>query len=210
MSSILCRPNSQISAENCYETQITASYRDNAVDYLDKVGAVLKDSGVTITRAAHEGNPAEQIISLAEGDANTLIAMVTHGRSALGRRVLGSVTDNVIHGASNPLLVVHARDEGKSIPDAKLETLVVPLDGSSLADQVLPNVAALASTLNLKVILVRVTASSDDYYRYVDISSAAGMNTERFDEYARKAEAQAASYLSQVKESLTQKGVSSV
>ncbi len=193
-----------------FETQLTASYRTSAVDYLEKAGAALKRSGVTISCEAHEGNAADQIINLAEVDANTMIAMVTHGRSGLGRWVMGSVTDKVIHGASNPLLIVHAQDEANSIPDAKLETLVVPLDGSALADRVLPHVIALATTLNLKVILVRVTASVDDYYRYVDISSAAVMNTDRFDEYAREAEAQAASYLSKVKESLTQKGVSSV
>ncbi len=190
-----------------YETQITASYRDNAVDYLQKAGTDLKNSGVSITCTAHEGNPAEQIIGEAEGDSNTLIAMVTHGRSGLGRWVLGSVTDKVLHGTSNPLLITQAKDAAS---DAVLENLVVPLDGSALADQVLPHVTALASTLGLNVILVRVTASAEDFYRYVDISAAAGINTEQFDEYARESEAQAASYLSQVKETLLQNGVSSV
>ena len=68
-----------------FETQITASYRDNAVDYLEKAGADLKNSGVSFTCEAHEGNPAEHIINQAEADSNTLIAMVTHGRSGLGR-----------------------------------------------------------------------------------------------------------------------------
>ena len=85
-----------------------------------------------------------------------------------------------------------------------------PLDGSALADKVLPHVTALASAMGLNVILVRVTASADEYYLYVDVSSAADINTDRFDAYAQEAEDPAASYLSQVKENLLKNGVKSV
>ena len=193
-----------------FETQLTSNYRDNAVDYLEKTASSLKSSGVTISCEAHESNPADQIINQAETNSNTLIAMVTHGRSGLGRRVLGSVTDKVLHGASNPLLITHAQEEGQAPTEATLENLVVPLDGSALADKVLPHVTALSSAMGLNVILVRVTASADEYYFYVDISSAAGINTDRFYAYAQEAEVPAARYLSQVKENLLKNGVKSV
>ena len=193
-----------------FETQLTSNYRDNAVDYLEKTASSLKSSGVTISCEAHESNPADQIINQAETDSNTLIAMVTHGRSGLGRWVLGSVTDKVLHGASNPLLITHAQEEGQAPTEATLENLVVPLDGSALADKVLPHVTALSSAMGLNVILVRVTASADEYYLYVDISSAAGINTDRFYAYAQEAEVPAARYLSQVKENLLKNGVKSV
>ena len=193
-----------------FETQLTSNYRDNAVDYLEKTASSLKSSGVTISCEAHESNPADQIINQAETDSNTLIAMVTHGRSGLGRWVLGSVTDKVLHGASNPLLITHAQEEGQAPTEATLENLVVPLDGSALADKVLPHVTALSSAMGLNVILVRVTASADEYYFYVDISSAAGINTDRFYAYAQEAEVPAARYLSQVKENLLKNGVKSV
>ena len=193
-----------------FETQLTSNYRDNAVDYLEKTASSLKSSGVTISCEAHESNPADQIINQAETESDTLIAMVTHGRSGLGRRVLGSVTDKVLHGASNPLLITHAQEEGQAPTEATLENLVVPLDGSALADKVLPHVTALASAMGLNVILVRVTASADEYYLYVDISSAAGINTDRFYAYTQEAEVPAARYLSQVKENLLKNGVKSV
>jgi nucleotide-binding universal stress UspA family protein len=193
-----------------FETQLTSNYRDNAVDYLEKTASSLKSSGVTISCEAHESNPADQIINQAETDSNTLIAMVTHGRSGLGRWVLGSVTDKVLHGASNPLLITNTQEEGQAPTEATLENLVVPLDGSALADKVLPHLTALASAMGLNVILVRVTASADEYYFYVDISSAAGINTDRFYAYAQEAEVPAARYLSQVKENLLKNGVKSV
>jgi nucleotide-binding universal stress UspA family protein len=193
-----------------YETQITASYRDNAIDYLQKAGSGLKQSGVTITADAHEGNAAEQIINEAEKDPDTLIAMVTHGRSGLGRWVLGSVTDKVLHATTNPLLIAHAQDEASVNPQPTLKNLIVPLDGSPLAGRVLPHVEALVPALGLNVILVRVAASSDDYYRYVDMSMGAAIDTSRFDEYSHQAEAEAATYLEKVKEQLSGKGVTSV
>ena len=193
-----------------FETQLTSNYRDNAVDYLEKTASSLKSSGVTISCEAHESNPADQIINQAETESDTLIAMVTHGRSGLGRRVLGSVTDKVLHGASNPLLITHAQEEGQAPTEATLENLVAPLVGSALADKVLPHVTALSSAMGLNVILVRVTASADEYYFYVDISSAAGINTDRFYAYAQESEVPAARYLSQVKENLLKNGVKSV
>ena len=193
-----------------FETQLTSNYRDNAVDYLEKTASSLKSSGVTISCEAHESNPADQIINQAETDSDTLIAMVTHRRSGLGRWVLGSVTDKVLHGASNPLLITHAQEEGQAPTEATLENLVAPLVGSALADKVLPHVTALSSAMGLNVILVRVTASADEYYFYVDISSAAGINTDRFYAYAQESEVPAARYLSQVKENLLKNGVKSV
>ena len=123
---------------------------------------------MTITADAHEGNAAEQIINEAEKDPNTLIAMVTHGRSGLGRWVLGSVTDKVLHATTNPLLITHAQDEASANSHPTLKNLIVPLDGSPLAGRVLPHVETLAPALGLNVILVRVAASSDDYYRYIE------------------------------------------
>jgi nucleotide-binding universal stress UspA family protein len=193
-----------------FETQLTSNYRDNAVDYLEKTASSLKSSGVTLSCEAQESNPADQIINQAETDSDTLIAMVTHRRSGLGRWVLGSVTDKVLHGASNPLLITHAQEEGQAPTEATLENLVVPLDGSALADKVLPHVTALSSAMGLNVILVKVTASADEYYFYVDISSAAGINTDRFYAYAQESEVPAARYLSQVKENLLKNGVKSV
>ena len=191
-------------------TRITASYRTSAETYLAKAKADLKDSGLNITTDAREGNAADQIISQAEKDPNTLITIVTHGRSGLGRWVLGSVTDKVLHGASNPLLITHAQADGSSPSSVSLKNLIVPLDGSPLADQVLPHVEALAPALGLNVILVRVTASADEYYRYIDMSMGAGIDTGRFEQYAKEAEEEAATYLQKVKTQLDAKGITSV
>lgn len=190
-----------------YDTQISTSYRDNAVDYLERIGAPIRNTGVSVSCAAHEGNPAGHITNEAEKTPNTLIAMVTHGRSGVGRWVLGSVTDKVLHGSTNPLLITHAREEAAESSEVVLKNIIVPLDGSPLAEQVVPHVEAMAQALELNVILVRVTASQEEYYRHLEVPMA---NTYRYEEYAREAAAGAARYLQQMTEKLNQKGISSV
>ena len=71
----------------------------------------LSGLGVPIFIAAPEGDAAVQIIAEAGREPGTLIAMATHGRSGMPRLVMGSVTNRVLHAATDPLLVVRASSE---------------------------------------------------------------------------------------------------
>ena len=81
--------------------------------------------------------------------------MATHGRSGLNRFLLGSVAEKVLRGTVNPLLLVRATGEAKSDGEATLKSIIVPLDGSELAESVLPMVAGVAKKLDLEVVLFR-------------------------------------------------------
>ena len=52
------------------------------------------------------GDPAETIIETTGGSYDSIVAMATHGRSGLGRWILGSVTDKVVRTSESPTLVV--------------------------------------------------------------------------------------------------------
>jgi len=64
----------------------------------------------------------------------------------------------VLNGANNHLLLVRASEQGKTDGDAALKTVVVALDGSPLAEKVLPHVADLAKKMKLKVVFIRAYA----------------------------------------------------
>jgi nucleotide-binding universal stress UspA family protein len=104
------------------------------------------------------GSPADVIVKKAAADANTLIVMATHGWSGFQRWLLGSVTDKVLHGSSNRLFLVRAGADGKAEGQAVFRTVIVPLDGSELAEKPLLEVADLAKTMNLHVVLMRAYA----------------------------------------------------
>ncbi len=85
-----------------------AAVRD-AEDYLGRVVRRLKDRGVgPVESHVWYGPPAAAIVEAAEVMQADLIVMSTHGRSGLGRLILGSVAESVLRGTRTPILVVRA------------------------------------------------------------------------------------------------------
>jgi len=138
-----------------YVDVIEADMKGNGLAYLKKVAASFNEPSM-VHPLVEVGKPAELIIDKAAIQTGTLIAMATRGRSGIQRWLLGSVADKVLHGAANPLLLVRANEESKTGGGAALNTVVVPLDGSPLAERVLPHITALAKRMKLEVVLVRV------------------------------------------------------
>jgi nucleotide-binding universal stress UspA family protein len=99
--------------------------------------------------------------------------MTTHGRSGINRWLLGSVADKVLHAAANPLLLVRAKEKAEKVDVAPLKQVLVPLDGSALAETVIPHVAELARQLGLEIVLLRIfgvptPVFAEDYGPYVE------------------------------------------
>ncbi|MPZ75385.1 MAG: hypothetical protein GEU77_02575 [Deltaproteobacteria bacterium] len=140
----------------------------NSAEYFDHLAKTF--SGCSVKFTVERGRPEEVIIDKATADKKTLIAMATHGRSGVSRWLLGSVTEKILRAVGNPLLLVHAPEGAKTEGEASLKSVAVPLDGSRLAETVLPEVAALVKALDLKVVLVRAyslpvaTYSGEDFY----------------------------------------------
>lgn len=67
------------------------------------------NDGISIETRLVWGNAADQIVKLAESEHFELIVMSTHGRSGLGRFLLGSVAEQVIRHAPCPVLAVRAK-----------------------------------------------------------------------------------------------------
>ena len=109
-----------------------------------------------VTGAVERGEPAAVIVDCAKGDPTCLIAMATHGVSGMRRWLLGSVASKVVQTATNPLLLMRPVENSAPLTHIGLGSLLVPLDGSSLAEIVLPQIASLARKINLKVHLLQV------------------------------------------------------
>lgn len=124
--------------------------------YLDSAANMLAGLGVTATTVAATGDAAEEILAYATDNACDLIAMSTRGRSALRRGLMGSVTDAVVRASNVPVLAVGPKSvEGKDL-DGAIRSVAVPLDGSEMAEAILPHVEKLAQLLSLEVVLLRV------------------------------------------------------
>ena len=50
--------------------------------------------------------------------------------------MMGSVTDNVLHHTKNSMLIVRGQGKADPEPDIELETIIVPVNGSRMGEQV--------------------------------------------------------------------------
>jgi nucleotide-binding universal stress UspA family protein len=80
-----------------------------AEEYLDGVKAALARRGIRkVETSVWYGPPASAIVEAAGVAKADLIVMTTHGRSGLGRLILGSVAEAVLRGTSTPILLLRS------------------------------------------------------------------------------------------------------
>lgn len=122
--------------------------------YLDRVAATFPDIAVeTVVRV---GDPLDEITYLVEGLDQPLVVMASHGRTGLRRHVIGSVTWRVVHSITSPVVVVKAGKEG-TVLDGPVQRVLVPLDGSALAESALDVVTDIFGEDLTELHLVRVS-----------------------------------------------------
>ncbi|MFP4623929.1 MAG: universal stress protein, partial [Gemmatimonadota bacterium] len=93
-----------------HEEHIEAVERQSK-EYLDDVARRLEARGVDVADTLlRSGAPAAVIEEVARHTAE-LIAMATHGRGGVQRLLLGSVSDKVLRGGTQPLLLLRPDEE---------------------------------------------------------------------------------------------------
>ncbi len=124
-------------------------------DYLQKMSKHLDGLGLKSRLVIGQGSVPEEIVATAKDYQANLLVMSTHGRSGIGRLLVGSVASQVIRTSSLPIVLVKpgTREQSESHLFGKL---LVALDGSTVAEQVLPFTQAMASHFESEVILLSV------------------------------------------------------
>jgi nucleotide-binding universal stress UspA family protein len=110
-------------------------------------------------RTSDDGPVAKCLVAEAARDGG-LICIASHGRSGVGKALLGSVTERVLRLSDQPVLVVGPDFE--PVPALEGERLVVCLDGSPFAERVIPLATAWADRLGMKPWLVEVVSPEAD------------------------------------------------
>ena len=96
------------------DAQVRVIHR--AQEYLEKLEEQLSVRNIDIKPHAPYGDAAEKILEVCRRHDIDLIAMSTHGRSGIGRWLLGSIADKVVRHSEKPVLLLRARntDAGSS------------------------------------------------------------------------------------------------
>ena len=128
--------------------------------YLDKIQARLQKSNVRIRTDVLEGLVAEGITEYAQSRGMKLIVLSSHGRHGLTQWGISSVTQKTILSAQTSLLIVRAH-AGELTEALVYRNILVPLDGSQRAENVLPTVTQLANFHKSQIHLVQVVQTPE-------------------------------------------------
>jgi len=118
-----------------YEQAIRAESEEGTA-YLHEVRQRALADLPDVETSVRIGGPDEVVLDVADEIGAAAIAMVSHGRSGLKRALLGSIAERIVHHATVPVLVVRAPTEDP-LPPPSLDRILVPLDGSMLAERAL-------------------------------------------------------------------------
>ena len=147
--------------------------------YADRLQSEL---GIAAKTAVFEGDPAVVLADEAVRRGASLIVMTTHGRGGFTRAWLGSVADELLRRSPVPLLIVRPVDAeedqasgiaagsgglGGVVNPAEVSVsptespypfhrILIPLDGSSLAEEILETAIALGIPGETSYVLLRV------------------------------------------------------
>jgi nucleotide-binding universal stress UspA family protein len=126
----------------------------NASRYLEHEATHL-GADITATTTVLEGPAEDELADYLEASTAELIVMATHDRSRIERLLNRSVTAQVMRNTTKPIFVVHA---GRSdvAPSLDIDRILVALDGSPFADQILAHAAELATLMKAELTLLTV------------------------------------------------------
>lgn len=137
--------------------------RDRELSALYMLAAECRElTTATIVTALEDGPIADVLQAYAARVAPDLIVISSHGRHGIARFSLGSVTDSLIRNAHIPVLVVKPEPSylNPHAPD-RFSQMIIPLDGSTLAEEIVAPAVRLAKLEQAEIILLQVLSSQD-------------------------------------------------
>jgi nucleotide-binding universal stress UspA family protein len=166
--------------------------------YLGRLAERAKANGIRTATYVASGPVAQGLDMLTRELDADLLVMSTHGRSGVSRFMLGSNASATIQLATRPVLML--RPQALAAGETPQVTKVlVPLDGSGFAEQVLPWVQTFANVSNAEMILLAVPE--------VPEPALYGAMREAVEELRERAEANSRRYIQGVAKQLQEMGV---
>jgi nucleotide-binding universal stress UspA family protein len=136
-------------------------FRDEETAYLELVAARIQSEFCgTVDWTLLDGSVVAAICARVEAAPAPLVVMSTHGRTGIRRAWMGSVANGLLRHSSAPVLMVRPQGETSvtngASPDGPFANVIVALDGSTFAEQVIPHAASVATASNARLLFIRV------------------------------------------------------
>ena len=131
--------------------------RTREMEYLENLGNRIATPQLQIKAEVLSGGVVPALLDAAELANAYCVILTPHQRGAIARFFLGSTAMEFIRESKVPVLVVHPKEgEVNLLQKPQVRHILVPLDSSPLAEQVLPYAADLAKTFGASIELLLV------------------------------------------------------
>jgi nucleotide-binding universal stress UspA family protein len=137
--------------ESLHSFQAAKSYLENLTTEL----GTTFSNGCTVKAEVIAGDEAKDLVETINAENVALVVMTTHGRSGFKKLIMGSVATGILQKVNCPVVVLRPNDDLNNAP-AKIERIVVTLDGTVESELILEPVLELAQELKAKINLIRV------------------------------------------------------
>ncbi len=177
------------------DAELHSRAREHERTYLQTLAERLAlPSDVPVTVVNPDGPVVPTLLQYATANAIDLIVMTTHGRGGLARAWLGSVADALIRHSATPILLLRPQQDAPTMQTAPVfRQVLIPLDGSSLAEAVLEPALTLGRLTAATYTLVEVVAPM-----IIGASIPGALEPWVDQEWTQQRRAEAATYLQQV------------
>jgi nucleotide-binding universal stress UspA family protein len=139
------------------------SVRRKEADYFAEVQARLNPTGVPVSAELLDGSVIASLADYARAQRPSWVVMMSHARGPVARFFLGETATEFVRKSPCPVLLVHPASGPADLaaaPDAR--HVLVPLDGSPLAERMVGPAAEFARAIGADVTLLTVLAGVSD------------------------------------------------
>lgn len=106
-------------------------------------------------------DPAGAIIAELDRQPRAIAALTTHGRTAWGEAILGSVALGVLRGAKRPVIIFRSYNNPREAPK-RISTIALALDGTHFAECMISYAVRAAQALSAGLLLIQALPSHAD------------------------------------------------
>jgi nucleotide-binding universal stress UspA family protein len=136
------------------EPEFISSNLKDAFNYLQRMETEVNQAGIPAKVLVRQGKPAETIVKVAMEERCDLILMSTRGGSRVKRWAIGGVTEQVMRLSPVPVLPIQSRT--RPAKNDRVRRILVPVDGSKLAEAVLEWATGFARLLKARLVFLHV------------------------------------------------------
>jgi len=161
--------------------------------------------GTRVTTEVLAGKPAQEILSYAADKNVSLVIMASRGTSGEGPWLLGNIAAKVLRATTKPVLLVRKEAPAEGLQRKGLiKRILVPLDGSKAAEQIVPHAEELARGMGAELILFQ---AHESFLGVISGEAMVTMSAEEIKEVNKHREEDAKAYLKTIAGTLREMGL---